>query len=84
MWENFVIEELLKQNKYQKKNASYHFWRTTQQQEIDLIETINGQITAYEIKYNPKQKAKFSKTFVKNYKPEVTKVIHLDNFLEVI
>lgn len=84
LWENFVIVELLKQNKYLKKNASYHFWRTTQQQEIDLIETNNGVITAFEIKYNPKQKAKFSKTFVKNYQPNATQVINVDNFLEFL
>ena len=60
LWENFVIVELMKQNIYQKKHADYYFWRTTQQQEIDLIAVCDGQLHAIEIKYNPKQKAKFS------------------------
>ncbi|HBK83426.1 MAG TPA: hypothetical protein DDZ41_07495 [Flavobacterium sp.] len=84
LWENFVIVELLKQNRYQNKHAEYYFWRTTQQQEIDLIEVHNQNIIAYEIKYNPKQKAKFSKTFINNHKPTETITINLDNFFEVI
>ena len=51
---------------------------------IDLIEVKNQKIVAYEIKYNPKQKAKFSKTFINNYKPTESKVINSDNFFEVI
>lgn len=84
LWENFVIVERLKQNRYQNKHSEYYFWRTTQQQEIDLIEVNNQNIFAYEIKYNPKQKAKFSKTFINNYKPTETKVINSDNFFEFI
>lgn len=84
LWENFVIVEMLKQNRYQNKRSEYYFWRTTQQQEIDLIEVNNQNIIAYEIKYNPKQKAKFSKTFINNYKPTENKVINSDNFFEFI
>ncbi len=84
LWENFVIVELLKKNSYQKKHAEYYFWRTTQQQEIDLIEVINGKIVAYEIKYNPKQKVNFSKTFIKTYQPEAVKVIHSENIFDYI
>lgn len=84
LWENFVIVELLKQNSYQKKNAEYFFWRTTQQQEIDLIEVTNGKIIAYEIKHNPNQKAKFSKTFINTYQPEAVKVIHSENLFDYL
>jgi predicted AAA+ superfamily ATPase len=84
LWENFVIVEKMKQNRYQNQHSEYYFWRTTQQQEIDLIEVNNQKILAYEIKYNPKQKAKFSKTFINNYKPTESKVINLDNFFEVV
>ena len=84
LWENFVIVELLKQNRYKNQHAEYYFWRTTQQQEIDLIKVQNEKIEAIEIKYNPKQKAKFSKTFINNYQPAATTVINTENFLDFI
>ena len=84
LWENFVIVELLKQNRYQNQHAEYYFWRTTQQQEIDLIKVLDTKAEAIEIKYNSKQKAKFSKTFVNNYQPEALITINTDNFFEFI
>ena len=61
--------------------AEYYFWRTTQQQEIDLIKVLDAKVEAIEIKYNPKQKAKFSKTFINNYQPVALITINSDNFL---
>lgn len=31
------------------------FWRSQQQKEIDLIEEENGQLSAFEFKWNPKR-----------------------------
>jgi hypothetical protein len=44
-----------------------YFWRTTQQQEIDLIEEEGGRMRAYEIKLNDKANIRFPKTFIENY-----------------
>ena len=57
LWENFLISERVKNNAYHNKNAKYYFWRTTQKQEIDFIEEIDGKLFAYEFKYNPKKNA---------------------------
>jgi predicted AAA+ superfamily ATPase len=38
LWENFLIAERFKQNVYKKQLVRMHFWRTTQQQEVDLVE----------------------------------------------
>lgn len=53
MWENFVIAERIKQVSYSRDFVNLWFWRTQQQQEIDLIEEKDGQIKAFEIKWNP-------------------------------
>ena len=84
LWENFAIVEILKERRYNKTLSDFYFWRTTQQQEIDLIEVHQGKLIAYEIKYNPKQRVKFSKTFVKNYQPQEMKVVHPDNLLNLL
>lgn len=55
LWENFVISERLKRNSYQDSIALYGFWRTQQQKEIDYIEEENGQLSAYEFKWNEKK-----------------------------
>ena len=68
LWENFIIAERMKFLKYQGIDAKQYFWRTTQQQEIDLIEEHEGdELFAFEFKWNPKAKAKFSTTFTENY-----------------
>jgi predicted AAA+ superfamily ATPase len=84
LWENFVIVELIKQAVYEKRDTAFFFWRTTQQQEIDLIALNEGQMTIYEMKYNPKQKPKFSKTFLRAYQPEATHVVNKDSFWDYL
>ena len=67
LWENFVVSERMKYLSYNKIYSSRFFWRTTQHQEIDYIEDYNGQLKAYEIKWNPNKKVRFPKTFTNNY-----------------
>jgi predicted AAA+ superfamily ATPase len=67
LWENFVMAERLKFLRNQGKDTKLHFWRTTQQQEIYLIESDSEKLNAIEIKYNPAAKAKFSSTFTGAY-----------------
>ena len=67
LWENFLISERLKQNKYKSTNAKMYFWRTKQQQEVDLVEENNGNISGFEFKWNAKKKVRLPKTFVNEY-----------------
>lgn len=83
LWENFLVSERMKRNSYMKSNANSYFWRTIQQQEIDYIEEINGQLTAFEFKYSENKTIKFSKTFSKNYTAEFTG-INRKNFREFL
>ncbi|MEN0050728.1 MAG: ATP-binding protein [Bacteroidota bacterium] len=79
LWENFLVSERLKQNRYKLKLATPYFWRTTQQQEIDYIEEVNTELFAYEFKWNPNRKVKISKTFTTQYDAK-SEVITRDNF----
>ncbi len=79
LWENFLISDRIKNNNYTQSLARSYFWRTTQQQEIDYIETVQGEIKAYEFKWNEKAKVKIPKTFENTYNTSVT-VIHKENF----
>jgi predicted AAA+ superfamily ATPase len=40
LWENYIISERMKNNRYDEVNSKSYFWRTTQQQEIDYIEEV--------------------------------------------
>lgn len=72
LWENFVIAERLKKNVYKGSFAQSWFWRTRQQQEIDYVEEENGQITAYEFKWNDRKANVKCPAVFKNAYPEAT------------
>ncbi len=84
LWENFLITERRKLLSMHDLNAESYFWRTTQQQEIDYIEIIQNNISAYEFTWNPKVRKKIPKTFVQAYPDCTTNVIHVDNFDEFL
>lgn len=67
MWENFMISERMKSNWYSKRYVSSYFWRTEQQKEVDLIEVLDGSISAYEFKWDPGKKVKIPSQFVSAY-----------------
>lgn len=84
LFENFVINELRKQNEYNQVYANFYFWRNTEQREIDLIIEKNNTLQAIEIKWNPSQKAKLTKSFTNIYGETLFKLIHRENFFEEI
>jgi len=82
LWENFLVSERRKQNLYKDTFAKMYFWRTKQQQEIDLVEESNGQITGFEFKWKSK-KTKFPQNFIETYKAQGL-VIDRNNFREFV
>ena len=84
LWENFFIAERMKRNHYSGHYCNSYFWRTTLQQEIDLIEESDGAMTAFEMKWNPSKKVSFSKSFTEAYNVKETIVISPDNYLEYL
>lgn len=84
LWENFMISERLKKQHYAGIWFNKWFWRTHAQQEIDYIEEYGGVMAAYEFKWNPRKKAKISKSFLDKYKVSTSQVVTKDNFLDFV
>jgi predicted AAA+ superfamily ATPase len=79
LWENFVISELYKRNSYKNQYGNFFFWRTHDQQEIDLIIQNENILETYEIKWSDKNKARLSKTFSSNYPNHTFQFINHEN-----
>jgi len=79
MWENFVISERRKKLEYDEIWKNCWFWRTKQQQEIDYVEEGEGCLNGYEIKWNPRAKAKGKNSFLANYKSSSVEIIDKSN-----
>jgi predicted AAA+ superfamily ATPase len=84
LWENFLMSERLKRNAYIPESYNRYFWRTHAQQEIDYVEERNGQMIAYEFKWNPRTKAKIPGTFLSGYPEATTQVITPENYTDFI
>lgn len=84
LWENYLMAERMKFLHYQTKDVSSYFWRTNQQQEIDLIEDNGSDLSAFEFKWNPKAVNRFPETFTGNYQVSKTLTVtpaNLEEFL---
>lgn len=85
LWENFFISERIKRNHYQQNYCNIYFWRTKSQLEIDYIEEQNGQMTAFEMKWNPKKSnTSIPETFLNAYDVKETVIITPDNYLDYL
>ncbi|NCP84955.1 MAG: ATP-binding protein [Bacteroidetes bacterium] len=84
LWENYLVSERMKKMSYNREYVKNYFWRTFAGQEIDFIEEVDGKISAFEFKWNPKAKPKFSKSFTNEYSPEITQVVNLENYSDFI
>ena len=82
LWENFILSERIKQIAYTQMHVKPYFWRSKDQAEIDYVEEVDGKISAFEFKWNPKVKSRFANSFVQAYSPEKTMVVHRDNYWE--
>jgi len=60
-----------------------YFWRTKQQQEVDFVEEIDGQITGFEFKWKASSKAYIPKTFKDAYQSN-EKIIDRSNFRDFV
>ena len=82
LWENFLVSERRKQNLNKDTFSKMYFWRTKQQQEIDFVEEKDGQITAFEFKWN-KKNVKFPQSFIEEYQAQ-SLLISRENFRDFV
>lgn len=84
LWENYLVTELIKKTLNSVGHEKLYFWRTYDQQEIDLIrEQEDGKIQAFEFKWG-KKAPRLPSVFAKAYPDATFQVINPDNYLEYI
>lgn len=83
LWENYIMAERVKHNDYNERYVNSYFWRTYDQQEIDLIEDDGNNISAFEMKYTS-QKVKTPVAFSKAYPDASYKVITREDYRDFI
>jgi hypothetical protein len=83
LFENFIIMEKIKKNSYENFYGQHYFWRTYDGSEIDLIESFDNSLKAYECKAD-KKKAILPKEWKKNYPDSSFDVISVENYLSFI
>lgn len=83
LWENYIVSERLKRSLNRRAGIKFYFWRTYDQQEIDLIEENGKQISAFEIKAGSKS-PQTPKAFAKAYPEASFQVINRRNFIDFI
>lgn len=84
LWENFMVVERLKQRAYRAIHANMYFWRTYDQQEIDLVEERGGRLFGYEFKWSQKKNIPAPKSWRAAYPQTEFHVIHPDNYLDLL
>jgi hypothetical protein len=83
LWENYVITERLKRAYNNRLDTQFYFWRTYDNQEIDLIEETDGRLSAFELKAGKKQ-AKVPVGFRNAYPDAAFEVVNKDNYTEFL
>ena len=84
LWENFLVSERKKSNHYANHYVNSYFWRTHQQQEIDMIEETGGKLYAWEFKWNEKAKVKIPTSFIEAYPGSITGTVNRQNYMEFL
>jgi predicted AAA+ superfamily ATPase len=67
LWENFCVIERLKQMTYRQEVKSVYFWREQGGAEIDFLEESNGQLKAYDFKWQRPARVKIPRSFAAAY-----------------
>lgn len=84
LWENFMVVERIKKNKYTGTYKSIYFWRKLTGAEVDFVETYGDNIEGYEFSFKKKKTEKAKKSWVENYPKATWKNIHKENFKDFI
>lgn len=67
LFENWFVVEKIKLAANTHRHANFYFWRTYDQQEIDLIEERDGKLFGFECKWSEKNKHKAPADWFKTY-----------------
>lgn len=84
LWENYLITERLKSLSNRGSFKRRYFWRTTTQQEVDYLEEADGQLYAWEFKWNANKKRYIPKAFNAAYPHAKMSLTTPDNYDEFL
>ncbi len=84
LWENMMISERMKRNARMRRYAGLYFWRTVEQQEIDLIEEEDGRLSSFEFKWNEKKSARQPLSFARNYPDTPFQCVTPANYMDFV
>jgi len=83
LFENWFIMEKIKAASIFERPANFYFWRTYDQQEIDLIEERADKLYGYEVKWY-KAKAKKPSDWLKAYSNSQYEIVNNENYQKFI
>ena len=75
--------ERLKKRSYENISANVYFWRTWQQQEVDIVEEREGKLFGYEAKYSAKN-VRLPSQWKLNYPDASFEVITKENYVDFV
>jgi predicted AAA+ superfamily ATPase len=85
LWENYLFAERAKWRLVHEPETREFFWRTAQQQEVDLVEESASGVKAFEFKWNPrKARVSLPKTFRSAYPDAECSVVTPETVLEFL
>lgn len=84
LWENLMISERVKHHAYSGNFAQLYFWRTHEQQEIDLVEEEDGKLNTFEFKWNGNTQKRQPRAFANSYPESPYQVITPENYWEFV
>lgn len=84
LFENFLIAERMKKHAYAKSGTQMHFWRTYDQQEVDLIEETGDTLAAFEFKWSTRRKTSPPSTFARTYPNATFEVVTSEHYLTFV
>jgi predicted AAA+ superfamily ATPase len=84
LWENFALVERLKQRTYFGPYANAYFWRTYDQQELDLVEEREGKLFGYEFKWSTRKTVSAPRSWHGAYPNAEFQLITPENYLDFL
>ncbi len=84
LFENFMIAERMKMNAYFRPEVKSYFWRNYHKREVDYVEVDQGNLSAYEMKWNAKRNHKITKSFSNQYPDAALDIITPEHFHDFI
>ena len=84
LWENFLVIERIKKNKYTEAYRSVYFWRKLTGAEVDFVEVDADNLRGYEFSFTKKSNHKAKKSWIDNYPKATWDNIYRENYEDFV